>query len=866
MTFYVFRGLHSKGYYLARPLGLLLTGYVFWILTSIGLLRNDLAGQIVALILVVIVNLIILRKSGMHNLQAQLAGMKRLIIGAEGMLLISFVFWVLIRSTNPEIIHTEKFMEMAFINGILRSPSFPPIDPWLSGYGISYYYFGYVLVALLIRFTGVLPEVGYNLTSASWYALTAAAAYGILTDLLNGNPSREQFKKWVYTAAILAPMMMLTVSNWHGFFDVLNNRGIGWNKHPIFNYESEFWANMDLRDLDHPPEQLSWFPQRNYQWWSASRTLQDYTLDGRPIEIIDEFPNFTFLLSDIHPHLLGMPFVLTAVALALNAAFGGWKGSKPIKILKWVANEDLLITVVTMIVLGGIAFLNTWDFPFYTALIVVGLIYRTYLREGLPGRARQFLVGGIILGVMSILLYLPFYLTFSSQAGGILPSLVFTTKSTHFYTMFGPLILPILAFLIYAGFKKDTTGNLTQVFIATVVVLVVLIGITFLIAVAINYLPSLKPLVANWLGAQVDQSLINQTMVRRMKDPLTHIALFTLLFLFLTMLMRDSDQKEENRDLSHLFNLKSFVPDSFTFVMLMGLIGLALVIIPEYIFLRDLFFSRMNTIFKFYYQAWILWSLVASFLVIGLVREMKSHLIIEKVAVISLVLLGLVALVLGSPMNSEIFERFNNNLGAFGSSPLDYVMLAVGVVFVLYLISGFITLDPARMLSTLSIIAIALGMIYPVVATWNKTQGYGVGRELTFRETDPTLMEAVHWLRQAPLGTMAEAVADAGGSYTTYNMVSAFSGMPAVLGWVGHESQWRGGYEEIGTRQDDLRLLYSTSEWDSAQSVLDRYHIRYVLVSHYERDTYNLEEAKFADHLSLAFESGDTRIFEVAQP
>ena len=67
---------------------------------------------------------------------------------------------------------------MAFINGILRSPSFPPLDPWLSGFAISYYYFGYVMSAMLIRLSGVSAAIGYNLVSGSWFALTAAAVLG----------------------------------------------------------------------------------------------------------------------------------------------------------------------------------------------------------------------------------------------------------------------------------------------------------------------------------------------------------------------------------------------------------------------------------------------------------------------------------------------------------------------------------------------------------------------------------------------------------------------------------------------------------------------------------------------------------------
>jgi len=73
----------------------------------------------------------------------------RLVVECGGALFAGFCRLAFVRAANPEILGTEKPMELAFINAILRSPTFPPHDPWLSGYAISYYYFGYVIVAML---------------------------------------------------------------------------------------------------------------------------------------------------------------------------------------------------------------------------------------------------------------------------------------------------------------------------------------------------------------------------------------------------------------------------------------------------------------------------------------------------------------------------------------------------------------------------------------------------------------------------------------------------------------------------------------------------------------------------------------------
>ena len=131
--------------------------------------------------------------------------------------------------------------------------------------------------------------------------------------------------------------------------------------------------------------------------------------------------------------------------------------------------------------------------------------------------------------------------------------------------------------------------------------------------------------------------------------------------------------------------------------------------------------------------------------------------------------------------------------------------------------------------------AIFGGLIYPVLEIWNKTErfephlGYTLDGKRVFRESYPDAMLAAEWLETAPVGVMAEAVADQGGSYTSYNLISTFSGMPSVLGWVGHEHQWRGGGVEVGTRQQDLKELYSTRKVERVKEIIAQYHIRYIV-------------------------------------
>ena len=143
-------GLAERGYAFARVIGLLLWGYLFWLMASLGLLRNNLGGLLLPLAILAAGSLVLLLRERGKELLAWLRLQAGLIVSVEIVFLLSFASMALIRGANPEILGTEKPMELAFINAVLHSPTFPPHDPWLSGYAISYYYFGYVIVAMLL--------------------------------------------------------------------------------------------------------------------------------------------------------------------------------------------------------------------------------------------------------------------------------------------------------------------------------------------------------------------------------------------------------------------------------------------------------------------------------------------------------------------------------------------------------------------------------------------------------------------------------------------------------------------------------------------------------------------------------------------
>ena len=166
-----FPALADRGFTLARAAGLLLWAYVFWLCTSLGLSFNNLGGILFGLL-----PLIALsagrrcpaerggdatnggRQSARRKCWQWLRDNIGLVVTAEILFLVAFVLLALLRAGNPTLDNAEKPMELMFINSILRSPSFPPHDGWLSGYAISYYYFGYVMTAMLAKLSGVTRQ------------------------------------------------------------------------------------------------------------------------------------------------------------------------------------------------------------------------------------------------------------------------------------------------------------------------------------------------------------------------------------------------------------------------------------------------------------------------------------------------------------------------------------------------------------------------------------------------------------------------------------------------------------------------------------------------------------------------------------
>ncbi|MBL8063865.1 MAG: hypothetical protein JNK32_12630 [Anaerolineales bacterium] len=809
----LFPALKDRGYALARTAGLLIWGYVFWMFVSLGFARNDLGGIFLSLTVIVGLSIWALY---IHysSLVIFLRTNKALILTTEILFLVAFAFLATVRAANPELASTEKPMELAFINGIMRSETFPPQDPWLSGYAISYYYFGYVMTAMLARLANISGSMAHNLMTSLIFALGAVGAFGIVNNLLNigrGQQDADSDAKRGISSTfygLLAPLFLLLVSNFETLLEVFHRLGWGWTKNAeTGEWTGAFWKWLDMKELSQPPvEPFSWIPDRYLWWWRASRVIQDYDMLGGHREVIDEFPFFSFLLGDLHPHVLAIPFGLLAVSVAMNIFLGGWRGKLETFGVRLYTNAGGFFFAA--LVLGGLAFLNTWDILISAALIVLAYVLWRVREEGWSWhRLEDILVLGLPLGVLSLVLYFPFYLGFSSQAGGILPNFMYPTRGTHFWVMWGTLLIPIFCYLLYLALQARADGLPSDSMLSPNWKLGLSLGLgftllLFVFTILLGLIGSAaeKDYVAAFLASQnmTASQFFGATSMRR----LSYIgSLITLLAVFIPSLAflfpRNPEAKVDSTESNASPLVSSSLSLHFTFLLLA--LGSILILAPEFVFLRDQFGYRINTVFKFYYQAWILWSLAAAFGVGYLLQNLHGRAV---------------------------------NIG---------FRALIGLV-------------------------IFTGLLYPVFGLMTKTDnfkpvfGYNLDDFERIKRENPDDAAGIAFLTSQPEGVIAEAV---GGSYSYYARVSAFTGYQTVLGWPGHEAQWRGSYEPQGTREDDMELLYTTPRWEEAQSILQKYNIRYVFIGNLERVSIPVNEEKFRLHLLPIFQQGSTIIYEV---
>ena len=793
LAFYLLPRLADRGFTLSKPLGILLVAYLFWLL---GLAHIPTVQPIaIALVLLMAALSVYIAYRNFDDLRDFITREWRTIVIAEAIFLVFFISWTLFRSYDPFINHTEQPMDLALLSASINSQVGHPEDPWLRGEPISYYYFGYWMMGALSQISAIQSHISYNLAIALIPAMSAMGIFGIVFNMVRMDKARSgvagtdsmstvrasvsaaladsTHRKLAIIAGIAATLFLGIVANLEGVLEFMRLNGMG---------SQGFYDWIRINDLpgpiDMPPQ--SWTPPDFWWWFHASRVIN--TFDG--IHFIDntiqEFPFFSFLLGDMHPHVMSIPFIALFVGIALNIyrlPSDFWRNYRSV--------YPYAIVLTAALVLGALGFNNLWDMPTFAALLIGILALKAY-REGsdIPQSiALAFFPIGLSILALAVLMYSPYLLDINAGVNGI--GVVIThTRAIHMFIVWGLFLTAVTPFLL-ATFWQTTVQRDWAAQTLTAGALAFAPWLLWTLA----YLPSdgsIEEVISRFIGILPLTALVA-------------IGVYNALYL----------ARRENEG-------------GRLFATILAVLGLGLIIGSEFLFIRDFFNNRGNTVFKLYYQAWILLAAASAFAVYYWLSTIRNR--------------------------SGLRAAFS------------YVWAAA---FVLLLIGS---------------------LYYPLAAAKTKPDTPYAGPTLdglSFVQQDrPAEYDAIAWLKQnaSPDAAIVEAV----GEWSDWGLISRSTGLPTIVNWPGHQKQWRGGWEKFDADKPDVsralrdkyfddrtaevERIYTTLDPAEAQVILYKYDIDYVYIGQRERDKYGIEGIPKFDAIAdavFADPNGEAIIYRV---
>ena len=379
-------------------------------------------------------------------------------------------------------------MDFAYLNAVLRSSLMPPYDPWFAGGYLNYYYWGQFIVATLVKATGIVPSVAYNLAVPLLFALTVTGAYSIVFNLATGfkraaasvasaqgqpdQPVREEHSApsaWSW----LRDWRTRRALAWGGSRDVLGaafvavigNLGViaevvkgGWNTifhgapYPSLTFLADFWYSsrmIPVLDDVNPSALTFWIPDKPEDWVNISPH-------------ITEFPFFSFLFADLHAHMIAIPFTLLAVGLAFNLLLGIGSGA---------VRRLLPAAVVLALSVGSLWAINSWDYPAFLLVAVGSIAVGAFFRQGQPFERVALFVGvAVAVGLLSVLAFLPFHNNYHPFPTGIVAA-KWQTPLLNFMGIHGMFLFILCSFIFFVAWTPATmyaSGLLSKRFTASV--------------------------------------------------------------------------------------------------------------------------------------------------------------------------------------------------------------------------------------------------------------------------------------------------------------------------------------------------------------------------------------------------------------
>jgi len=880
LTFTIFKNLPDRGWAFTKIVGMALLAFCVW-LPLMTLQFLPFSQLFIAGVLLIILAFNVIGYARIWKSVLQLIRTHLVYILACELVFLGMVFllgWI--RSYGPNIQGFEMYMDEGFLAAIMRSPHFPPSDMWLSGYPINYYYYAHYVIAMLAKLMGQSPSIAFNTGISTYYGLTAVNIFGVTCNIVawamhrrRRNPGTTRARSFFFARRDIStrsPALSLAKAMPFGVLSLLMGEVLG-------NLAST----------------QAWFQQHGdlpyFYWFNVSRVVD-------PPKTINEFPAFSFLLSCFHAHVLTLAFTILAVAAIFNIFLEqGGNGDDDAKGMRVFGRGwRLPINLGFMaLVLGGLFTMNGWDLPTYLGMAVVCVALQQWMAY------RRFCLELVLdvfttcasLIALSFFFYAPFYLNFISPSQGIgIVNAVDRSKISEEMLVYGTFMFIFVSFLLVNLFRDRAAASAAPAIDPGAGPVLAnapehpstahgLRG--FGTIEAGNTKTNSKELAVTAASsaqtqprqqfASVPHALVQpqeefnsseddeleisrqdtqfpaailpggeqqtagQTKESRLKLPswlsvpmLSQVLILAVALLMLVVLKNS------------LWFVVTFVitalgveqtlmnlhdrPRAFT--LLLGTVAFALVALTEVVYLRDVFagnFPRMNTVFKFYFQAWALLSITSG--------------------------AGLYF----------IFESFQT---APPMSGINLWMRRCG----------------QGMWSLVCLALLLAGAIYPIVATYQRTNEFmqrsnSLDGFAYMQSYYPGDYAAINWLNSHVQGNpvLLEAYGPNGGDYSDYGRVSAFTGLPTLMGWVGHEYQWRVNWlnniynaTDFYRRGSDINTIYMSTDSRVVLGLLQHYQVKYLYVGSLEITTYaGSDLGRFRQFMPIVYSANGVTIYQV---
>ena len=796
LTWWMLRPLHDRGILFSRIVGLLLVAWVAWALVNSGVVQFSTATIVLAMLIVAIPSVIVLAISW-REMAGWLRERWRMALAAEALFILAYLAFLLIRAVNPDLWHPwrggEKPMELAYFTAVARSSVLPPYDPWFAGGYLNYYYWGYFILSIPVRLTGIPPVVAFNLAVSTLFALTTTGAGALAYNLVKSaravpaeNPPssqppvrigrgtvalrrvRDLLPGGAALVGLASALMVAVAGNLDGavqLFHILSARVQGMAA-PLSHFD--FWRSS--RAI---PEMEEFAPNALTPWLEP-REQMDLGFH------ITEFPYFTFLFSDLHAHMMTMPFALLALALGFATLFGVSRHG-PKSIWTWTC------VALMGLAAGSLWTINSWEYPAYALLMLGFAVAAAWLMRGeLKVRLAVGSALVMVAVVVSYVAFLPFHAAIDTFDTGIEPTRWRTPLANYALIHALPLLAALA--LLSATLPRACAPLLARIRTAAPVRAA---HQWLMVAVLAGVVLACYFWAAGFLTAGV------------------LMVLLTLTCWSLAATLLAGGEPESRSDIAAL-----------------GLLAVALAIGIGVDFVRvegDI--ARMNTLFKYYLVAWLLFGVAGAY---GFWRGWTAW-----------------------QVRRQLYAR------------------------------------TLRFVFAVLVACVGIGvMIYPALATPARLQDRFGPMPLTL-DGSAWMSQAVHWEREEPIEMRWDAgairwlqdnvsgtpvVLEAHGEQYGWNgRVAIYTGLPTVIGWPWHQMQQRNDWRSIRERARDVSSIYNTLSKQAALDLIHQYRVRYIIVGDLERIYYLPHGIEKFDRmvedgaLDLAYANDRTAIYHVVE-